>query len=79
MSEGSSKRRYINKPLVLSIGAKIREIRLSKNKTINDLASDCDVDYSQIARMERGKINFSVSNLSKVAEALKVDIKDLFP
>ena len=64
---------------MLLIGAKIRETRRSKNKSIQDLASDCDVDYSQIARMERVEVNFSVSNLSRVAKALKVDIKDLFP
>jgi transcriptional regulator with XRE-family HTH domain len=79
VSKGSSKRQYIDKPLMLLIGAKISETRRAKNKSIHDLAADCDVDYSQIVRMERGEVNFSVSNLSRVAKALKVDIKDLFP
>ena len=47
--------------------------------SIHDLAFECEVDYSQIGRMELGKVNFSVSNLSRVAQALKVNLKDLFP
>ena len=45
-----------------------------------DLAFKCnDMDYSQINRMELGKINFSVSYLLLIAKALEVSPKKLLP
>ncbi len=37
------------------------------------------MDYSQLARMELGQVNFSISYLFRVAEALGVTPKDLLP
>lgn len=79
MSKGVSKRYYKDEQSLLFIGSRIREIRLSKNITIGKLAIDCDVDYSQIGRMELGKINFSVSMLCRIAKVLQADPKDLLP
>ena len=62
-----------------AIGEKIREIRNQKNVSIEELANDCGVDYSQVNRMELGKVNFSISYLSKIASALGVDPKELLP
>ncbi|OYZ01055.1 MAG: hypothetical protein B7Y37_08860 [Sphingobacteriia bacterium 28-36-52] len=43
-----------------------------------DLAFKCnDKDYSQINRVELGKVNFSVSYLSLIAEALEVTPAEL--
>jgi transcriptional regulator with XRE-family HTH domain len=43
-----------------------------------DLAFACgDIDYSQINRIELGKVNFSVSYLALLASVLKVEPKDL--
>jgi transcriptional regulator with XRE-family HTH domain len=45
-----------------------------------ELAFKCnDMDYSQINRMELGKINFSVSYLLLIAKALEVSPKKLLP
>jgi transcriptional regulator with XRE-family HTH domain len=62
-----------------NIGNKIRELRISKGLSIENLANDCELDYSQIARMELGKVNFNVSFLSKISSSLKVDPKELLP
>lgn len=61
------------------IGEKIREIRNQKNVSIEELANDCGVDYSQVNRMELGKVNFSISYLSKIASALGINPKELLP
>jgi len=79
VSKGNSKKRYKEEPLLSFIGAKIREARLSKGISIEALASDCDVDYSQIARMERGEVNFSISTLYRIARVLQVDPRGLQP
>lgn len=70
---------YINKPALLLIGTKMREIRLSKNISIEYLANTGGMDYSQLARMESGKVNFTISYLFRVAESLGVTPKDLLP
>ena len=70
---------YINKSALLLVGAKIREIRLSKNISIEYLANTSGMDYSQLARMETGQVNFTISYLFRVAEALGVTPKDLLP
>jgi len=65
---------------LLQIGEKVRLIRLEKGLTQMELAFKCnDKDYSQINRVELGKVNFSVSYLSLIAEALDVTPKDLLP
>ncbi len=43
------------------------------------LANDCEIDYSQVNRMELGKVNFSISYLYKIAAALEVNPKELLP
>ncbi|MDP3565632.1 helix-turn-helix domain-containing protein [Sediminibacterium sp.] len=53
-------------------------MRLQKGLTQMDLAFKCnDKDYSQINRVELGKVNFSVSYLLLIAEALDVNPKEL--
>jgi transcriptional regulator with XRE-family HTH domain len=61
------------------IGKNIRKYRLAKGLTQNDLAFSCgDKDWSQISRMERGLVNFSISYLFLVAEMLEVSPETLF-
>ncbi len=52
---------------------------MKKNVSQETLANECEIDYSQINRMELGKVNFSVSYLSKIAGVLNINPKDLLP
>lgn len=62
------------------IGEKIRKARQAKGFTQNDLAYECgDKDWSQISRMERGLVNFSISYLLLVAKILNISPKELLP
>jgi len=71
---------YRDDEFLKRIGDKIRELRISKGMTQMDLAFKCnDKDYSQINRVELGKVNFSVSYLYLIAEALEVSPKTLLP
>nr|WP_303626613.1 helix-turn-helix transcriptional regulator [Ferruginibacter sp. HRS2-29] len=80
VKEKSPKRAYyINKSALTLVGAKIREIRLSKNLSIETLANTSSMDYSQLARMETGKVNFTISYLFRIAEALGLTPKELLP
>jgi len=62
------------------IGQKIREHRLKVGLTQTELAFKCnDIDYSQINRLELGKVNFTISYLKLIASVLGVQLKDLLP
>ena len=65
-------------PFLMKIGTKIRDLRLKKGLSQMDLAFKCgDIDYSQINRIELGKVNFSVSYISLIANALEVNPAEL--
>ena len=71
---------YRNDDFLKAIGEKVRELRQSQGLTQMELAFKCnDKDYSQINRVELGKVNFSVSYLKLISEALAVSSKDLLP
>jgi transcriptional regulator with XRE-family HTH domain len=70
---------YKDEDFLKQIGNKIRDARTALNMSIEELANECEVDYSQIQRMELGKVNFNVSYLTKVAKALRRSAKDLIP
>ncbi len=60
------------------IGANIRTIRLSKGLTIERLAAEASMEYTQLSRIELGQINTSIFQVYKIAKALNVNICDLF-
>ena len=69
---------YRNDTFLREVGNNIRRIRLQKGMTQMELAFECDdVDYSQINRIELGKVNFSISYLSLIAQILEVSSEDL--
>ena len=71
---------YRDDEFLKQVGDKIRELRLEKGLTQMDLAFACnDKDYSQINRIELGKVNFSVSYLTLIAKVLDVTPQDLLP
>ena len=78
---GKTKIKHFRKDEQLKIvGEKIRKIRLSKGYTQSELAFECgDKDWSQISRMERGLVNFSISYLLVVAEKLQISPRELLP
>lgn len=75
-----TKRNYFkDEELLKQIGDRIREVRVEKEISQEMLANEAEVDYSQVNRMELGKVNFSISTLSRIAKALQTDLKELLP
>jgi len=62
---------------IASLGIHIRQLREKKNLSQQDLADDCGIPKSQIARIERAKINTTVKTLVKIANALDIEPKEL--
>jgi len=70
-------KQYRDNELVAKLGAKIRQIRLHKGLSQEELANLCDLELSQINRIELGKINTSVSHLFLIASKLGIDVSEL--
>ncbi len=62
---------------IINLGIHIRQLRERKNLSQQDLANDCNVPKSQVARIERAKINTTVRTLIKIANALEIEPKEL--
>ncbi|TAE21391.1 MAG: XRE family transcriptional regulator [Cytophagales bacterium] len=59
-------------------GARLRQLRQQKGFTQEELAAKMDMEFSQIGRVERGRVNSSLSMVFALAKALEVDIRELF-
>ena len=63
---------------IIKIGKKIRELRLQKNLTQEDVAWEAGIEPMQLSRIERGVINTSVSHILAIAKAMNVSPHIIF-
>ena len=61
-----------NNELLIKFGKRLKELRESKKLSQQELANLCDIEHSQISRIELGKINTSISTLFLIADTLGV-------
>ena len=59
-------------------GKRVRQIRIAKNISQENLAYDAEIEYSQVCRIERGIINTSISQVFAIAKALNIEPWVLF-
>ena len=60
--------------LLITLGMRIRKIRLSKDITQSQLAIICDFDKSTMSKIEAGQVNVSYYTLHRLSEGLDVHI-----
>ena len=67
------------KELLVLVGSRIKEIRISKGFSQVDLASRIpgNFDTTNVSRIESGRTNCTLFTLLKIAQALEVEINDL--
>ena len=58
------------------MGAKIKEARKEAKLTQQGLADLCHFDDSSICQIEHGNYSLKITNLKRIAEALRKDVKD---
>jgi transcriptional regulator with XRE-family HTH domain len=58
-------------------GAKLKELRLKKGLTLEQLAFEADIELSQVHRVEKGKINPTLTTLIAIAKGLGVKLSEL--
>ena len=71
-------RKAVDDSFIIEFGKNLRKIRLSKGISMQNLAYTINVEYSQISRIELGKINTSISTVFEIAKALDVPIHKFF-
>lgn len=68
----------MDKELLKKFGNKVREERLKKGFSQEELAARAEVHRTYIGMIERAEKNITLSNIGKIARALDLDIQDLF-
>lgn len=63
---------------LISLGNKIKEIRLSKKISQTEIAYRCGFDKSNYNTIEAGKRNPTIISLLKIAKSLEVNVINLF-
>lgn len=71
------KKKRVDKPLEVLLGARISDLRKSRQWTQAQLAERIEVEPETISRFERGATAPSLHTLEKLAQALKVSVGDL--
>lgn len=68
---------FRNQAVMKAFGVRVRELREAKGMSQPELAYTCEWEYSQINRIELGKINTSISHMFHLAEKLGVKPSEL--
>ncbi len=68
----------MNEQTIQKLGLKIRVERQKKKISQEKLAELADLNRNFIGMIERGETNVTVKNLENIANALELDIKELF-
>lgn len=63
---------------VIAFGQHLRALRKTKKISMEKLALEAGIEYSQIFDIEHGKINTTISTVHLIATALNVSEKELF-
>lgn len=61
-----------------AFGENFRRLRKEKGMTMMQLAYEADIEYSQVAKIERGLLNTTISTVQILAHALGVKPAELF-
>jgi len=59
-------------PIARAFGLHVRELRLDKGISQEELADRCDLHRTFIGRIERGETNVTLLNIHKIARGLGV-------
>ena len=59
------------------IAQNIKKIRISKGLSVQEVAYRCDIERSNLSRLEAGRTNMTIKTLCLICSALNVEIVDL--
>lgn len=68
----------MEKDINVLFGQRVRQLRLMKGMSQEDLGYEAGLHRTYIGQIERAEKNVSLRNIEKIAKELGVDITDLF-
>lgn len=60
-----------------AFGAHVKRLRQSKNLSLVQVDQNCELDESNISKIENGKVNVQLSTIFELAKGLGVEPKEL--
>ena len=64
---------------IKTIASKIKQQRLAQQMTVQELAYRCEMERSNMSRIESGKVNVTVKTMCAICNALNIKLKDIIP
>ena len=68
---------YNYEAVIKRITQKIKEIRLSRGLSVQELAYRCDMERSNLSRLEAGRTNMTIKTLCTICNALEIKVADV--
>jgi transcriptional regulator with XRE-family HTH domain len=62
-----------------NLGVQLHKIRRQRDMSLDDMAKLTEVSKAQLAQMEKGESNPTVSTIWKIADGLKISFSSLQP
>lgn len=62
---------------ITAIAAKMKQLRKDRNLTIQEVAYRCDMERSNLSRIEAGKTNLTIKTICTICNALGVGLRDV--
>ena len=59
------------------ISSRIRELRRERRLTVQELAYRCDMERSNLSRIEAGRTNLTVKTMCIICNALNVSLREV--
>jgi transcriptional regulator with XRE-family HTH domain len=66
-----------NQKLLEKFGIHIKALRKSKGMTQEELAYASDMELSQVYRIEKGKVNATITTIEALSKGLEISIGEL--
>lgn len=67
-----------NKTILIKFGARVRTLRKDRKLSQEELSFKAELHRTYIGMIERAEKNITLVNIEKIAEALNVELKELF-
>ncbi len=63
---------------IKAFGKRLRELRIKKGLSQEELANTAEIPINQIGRIERGEINTTLVTIKAISDSLNIDVVELF-
>jgi transcriptional regulator with XRE-family HTH domain len=67
-----------DKKALKKFGLHLAKLRKQKELSLREMASNCDIDNSKIAKIEKGRVNVTLTTIIELAKGLNIQPKELF-